>query len=55
MRLRGLAAMSFACSGTCETDPNGGDPATGIIERLAQTGGYAIAVPHGSEGDEINR
>ena len=32
-----------------------GDPATDIVERLPEIDAYVIAVPHGTEGDEVGR
>jgi len=34
---------------------NGGDPTTDIIDRLDEVGAYVIAVPHGTEGDQVSR
>jgi hypothetical protein len=34
---------------------SGGDPATDIIESLDEVGAYMIAVPHGTEGDQVSR
>lgn len=34
---------------------NGGDPETDVVDRLESIGAYVIAVPHGTEGDQVSR
>ena len=34
---------------------NGGDPETDIADRLEEIDAYVIAVPHGTEGDQVSR
>jgi len=52
-----IVGLTDVTSDSIETvvERNGGDPATDIIERLDDIGAFVIAVPHGSEGDEVSR
>lgn len=41
--------------GTSVVERNGGDPEMDIVDRLVEIDAYVVAVPPGTEGDEVSR